>query len=203
VQTQLAADVEVPQLAPPIPPPEADTKQTMKQRVREFVRSGRSLAVLPRDESTDVVSQWRKIRNPFRTIFNYLVIQLCKLSPWMPPKRFLLRRLVGVKIGRKVGLAPMDFCPLLPELITIEDGAAIGWKAHIASHYFTQSRVIIGRVVIGRNALIGAFSAIGPGVSIGENAVVTACSMVTCDVPPGEVWGGVPARRIQKLSRLM
>lgn len=36
-----------------------------------------------------------------------------------------------------------------------------------------------------------------PGVEIGPNSIVAAGSVVTRSVPPGEVWGGVPAHFIE------
>ena len=50
-----------------------------------------------------------------------------------------------------------------------------------------------GRIVIHKNAKIGANSVIMPGVRIGEGAVVGAMSFVNCDIPAGETWFGVPA----------
>lgn len=54
-----------------------------------------------------------------------------------------------------------------------------------------------GRVVVRRGACVGANSVVLPGVTIGEDAIVGALSLVKTDVPSGEVWGGVPARRIK------
>lgn len=54
-----------------------------------------------------------------------------------------------------------------------------------------------GSVQIGNGVWIGANTYIGPGVTIGDNAVVGANSVVTRSVPPSEIWGGVPARRIR------
>ena len=174
-----------------------------RKEIREFLRSDRRALVLSREPKTDVVSQWMLVRNPLRTILSYLIIQTCKLVPWMPLKIFLLRHCLGMRIGRNVGVAPVDFSPLFPELISIGDNSAIGWKATIGCHFFTHSKVILARVRIGRNVLVGALSTILPGVTIGDNAVVTVHSVVDRDIPPGEVWGGVPARRIQKLKKPM
>ncbi|MBK8892452.1 MAG: acyltransferase [Dechloromonas sp.] len=55
-----------------------------------------------------------------------------------------------------------------------------------------------GDVVIGNYSWIGANVFIGPGVTIGENAIVGANSVVTRNVPPFEIWGGVPAKLIKK-----
>lgn len=52
-------------------------------------------------------------------------------------------------------------------------------------------------VVIGNGVWIGANTYIGPGITIGDNAVVGANSVIIRSVPPSEIWGGVPARRIR------
>ncbi|MEO8298685.1 MAG: acyltransferase [Burkholderiales bacterium] len=48
--------------------------------------------------------------------------------------------------------------------------------------------------VVGRGASIGANSTILPGITIGAAAMVGAGSVVTKDVPAGELWFGNPAR---------
>lgn len=54
-------------------------------------------------------------------------------------------------------------------------------------------------VIIGRNVWVGAHSTLLPGVTIGDDAVVAAGSVVTKPVPAGEIWGGVPARFIRNV----
>lgn len=50
-----------------------------------------------------------------------------------------------------------------------------------------------GKVIIGDFVRIGAGSVIMPGVTLGNDALVAACSFVNRDVPAGDVVGGVPA----------
>lgn len=56
---------------------------------------------------------------------------------------------------------------------------------------------IHGSVAIGDGVWIGANVYVAPGISIGSNSVIGANSVVTKSVPDGEIWGGVPARRIR------
>lgn len=55
----------------------------------------------------------------------------------------------------------------------------------------------IKRVKICENAFIGAHSIILKGVTVGVGAVIGAGSVVTKDVPDGEIWAGNPARKIR------
>jgi len=53
-----------------------------------------------------------------------------------------------------------------------------------------------GTVIIKKHCIVGANSVILPGVTIGEGAVIGACSLVTRDCEPWSVNFGTPARRI-------
>lgn len=60
-----------------------------------------------------------------------------------------------------------------------------------------------GDVTIQDFCWIGANVFMNPGVTIGENSVVGANSVVTTNIPAGEIWGGVPARFIRKKIALL
>ena len=51
------------------------------------------------------------------------------------------------------------------------------------------------------NVWIGGRAVIYPGVTIGEGSVVSACAVVTADVPPYSIVAGNPARRIGTLPQ--
>lgn len=55
-------------------------------------------------------------------------------------------------------------------------------------------------IVIGKNVWISSNATVVPGVSIGDGAVVAAGAVVTKDVPPNVVVGGVPAKIIKKIE---
>jgi acetyltransferase-like isoleucine patch superfamily enzyme len=55
-------------------------------------------------------------------------------------------------------------------------------------------------VAIGRNCWIGAGCTLLPGVTIGDDCVIGSGSVVTKSIPAGEVWAGVPARFLKRVS---
>lgn len=59
------------------------------------------------------------------------------------------------------------------------------------SYSYEKTTVIHSDVWIGDGAIIM------PGVSIGKGSIIGANAVVTKDVPPYEIWGGVPARKIR------
>lgn len=54
-----------------------------------------------------------------------------------------------------------------------------------------------GKVKIEDNVFIGAHTTILKGVTIGSNAIIGACSVITKDIPANEIWAGNPARFIK------
>lgn len=63
-----------------------------------------------------------------------------------------------------------------------------------------SSGVVAAPIVIERNVWIAAGATVIGGVTVGENAVVAAGSVVTRDVPPSTLVGGNPARVIRSIA---
>jgi len=112
-----------------------------------------------------------------------------------------------VTIGDDCGLSNTTI--VCKEEVTILDGTLIGGGCRIYDMDFHQlqpqerftnhGEVVSAPIRIGPRAFVGGHCIILKGVTIGEGAVIGAGSVVTRDVPPFEVWAGVPAKRIREL----
>jgi len=140
-----------------------------------------------------------KARKPIRLAFNFIIVQLCRYLPLLSLKRFLYRRL-GMKIGKNTAFAFGATCDFFfPELIEIGENCIIGFNATILTHEFLIKEANKGKVQIGSNVLIGANSTILAGVKIGDNAQISAMSLVNSDIPPNCLAGGIPCKVLKKL----
>ena len=105
----------------------------------------------------------------------------------------------GVVLSRGVHLVAYD-------RIEIGAGSMIGEYASLrdANHAFGDGQDLrhaghrARPIRLGRNVWIGRGATVLAGVSIGDAAVIGANAVVTRDVAPGTVVGGVPARRLDR-----
>jgi putative colanic acid biosynthesis acetyltransferase WcaF len=88
--------------------------------------------------------------------------------------------------------------------IKILEGATIAQEAYVCTgtHNFNDPslQLITKPITIGKNSFIGARAMILPGVSIGDQAIVGAMSVVTKNIPSDQVVAGNPARKIRESS---
>lgn len=87
--------------------------------------------------------------------------------------------------------------------ITVEDDVFIGPNATFTNDLFPRSKNPdwkLSKTVIKKGASIGANATILCGVTIGEKAMIGAGSVVTKDVPDGELWVGNPAHFVRKIE---
>ena len=82
--------------------------------------------------------------------------------------------------------------------IAIESDVFIGPNVTFTNDKYPRSKLYpkeFAKTTIQKGASIGANSTILCGVTIGRNALIGAGSVVTQDVPEGELWYGNPARK--------
>ncbi|UAB84825.1 acyltransferase [Zunongwangia sp. SCSIO 43204] len=89
-----------------------------------------------------------------------------------------------VKIGGGVKIYDTDFHSLDP------------MKRASKNDQFHKAKAA---VVIKDNAFLGACSMILKGVTVGENSIVGAGSIVTKDIPDNQIWAGNPAKFIKNI----
>ena len=132
---------------------------------------------------------------------------IAKISPGYKLRIWLLRG-CNYHIGNKVyigeDLIVIDDLKDETVRLNIGDRVAVSPRVTLVLHTepnwsriadYVNSRK--GRIIIEKDAWIGTGSVILPDIRIGEGAVVGANSVVTKDVPPYTVVGGIPARTIK------
>ncbi len=87
----------------------------------------------------------------------------------------------------------------IADFVHLNMGVTIGHDVFVGQYsVINHSAGISGNVRIGEACLIGAGAIIIEGNTIGDGATVGAGAVITKDVPPGETWVGVPARKLEK-----
>lgn len=115
----------------------------------------------------------------------------------------------NIKIGKNVGISNSTL--IAQNEIIIEDSVMIGGGTKIYDTDFhsinfydrmkkLDNNVKTKKIHIKSGAFIGAHSIILKGVTIGNNSVIGAGSVVTKDIPNNEIWGGNPVRYIKTIE---
>jgi putative colanic acid biosynthesis acetyltransferase WcaF len=151
----------------------------------------------------------------------WLVVQWMFVASWLPGSahRRLLLRLFGARIGKGV-VIKQRVRVKFPWRLSVGDHTWIGedvWIDNLAlvtigadcclsqgaylctgSHDWSRSSfdLITKPIVIGEGAWIAARAVVGPGVEVGEGAVLGLGSAATRDLAPWQVHLGVPARPV-------
>lgn len=131
----------------------------------------------------------------FLSITNLSFQYMNSLIP--PPFRKMFYACMGAQMGG--GIISIGGRITDAYLVSIEKDAILGDDSLILAHALTSGGgLILAPVKVGSGAVVGARSILMPGVTVGANSTVKAMSLVTMNtqIPPGEVWGGIPARRM-------
>ena len=111
----------------------------------------------------------------------------------LTPFSILFFRLMGAKVGKNVQINSKKCFDL--SLIEIGDNTVIGGYATVMCHSFERNRLILRKVKIGKNVVLGLNSVVMSGAEIGDGAFITAGAILgkNKQVAPYSVYVGVPA----------
>jgi len=146
-------------------------------------------------------------------MFNILLVKARFEPAWMLlfapaitnlifPFNILYRWLFGPH--SKTVIVGDNFLMTDPHYTYLGKNVTIGVNCVISAHLFEGKRLLIRRIQMDDNVMVGAGAMIAPGVKIGEGAVISAAAVLLpyTQVGPGEVWEGSPAKRVAKIPML-
>ena len=131
------------------------------------------------------------------SMIRYTFIDFILLTPFAN----LLYRMLGAKMGTNVHINSSFVFD--HSLLEIDDGAVIGGGAIIDAHIFERGKLILRKVKIGKQALLGSHCTVMPGCVIGDKAIISANALLQKDskVEPRDVWVGIPAVSLRAKKR--
>lgn len=138
--------------------------------------------------------------NLIRGAFNRILHLIARFIPGSTSIRPFLHRLRGVKIHGKVFIGDEVYIENShPEAIEMYEESELAPRCTLIAHFRGTGKIILKQKAwIGTGCIIIA----SPKqiLTIGEGSVVAAGSVVTKDVPPFTLVGGVPAKPIAKVT---
>lgn len=172
-----------------------------------------------RSRFTSSWSLWSRIKG---VLWSLIYLLLFRLSPkqllgW----RLFLLKVFGCQVNGKPYVAPSAKIKF-PWLLRLDDRSCIGPSAEVynlgpvwlkercvvtqyvylcaGTHDLRNPELplVVGPIIIGREAFIGAKSLILPGVIVGDGAVLGAGSVLAKDADPWTIYAGNPAKRIRE-----
>ena len=127
-----------------------------------------------------------------------------RFKDWQPPEirdgeltkyHWLVQHSANLKLGQRTDIGAFTYINA-KHGVTIEDEVQIG--SHCAIYSVSTIDGAEGPVMLRKNCRIGSHTVIMPGVTVGENAIVGACSFVNRDIPANATAYGTPARVVEK-----
>lgn len=127
-----------------------------------------------------------------------------RFKDWKPPKfnkkgltqwNWMCQHYQNLKLGKYVDIGAFSY-------LNAKYGIELADYVQIGSHCSLYSVSTIdnkkGKIIIKRNARIGAHSVIMPGVKIGQNSIIGAFSFVNKDIPDNTLAYGIPVKIIRE-----
>jgi acetyltransferase-like isoleucine patch superfamily enzyme len=110
----------------------------------------------------------------------------------MTPFAAIFYRLMGAKIGRNVHINSKSCAD--PSLLEIGENSVIGGHATVIGHAFEQGKLILKKVKIGKDVVVGLNAVLLPGVEAGDGATIAAGAVVpkNTKIAAGSTYMGIP-----------
>lgn len=139
----------------------------------------------------------------------WLLLQITIFNPGIKAGAYLKKSGIFAEFGDDCSWHTKSL-PSEPELIKIHNNVHVAANVRFITHdiicdmfnrhpeykKYAPWPFYTGKIEIFDNCMIGANCIIMYDTKIGPNAIIAAGAVVTQDVPAGEVWGGVPAKKI-------
>lgn len=140
--------------------------------------------------------RWEFSKQELRIVLDIIIVTLSRPLVFGWP---VFIRLLGAKTGKNFRTVGTVYNP---DLVEIGEDVMIGIEALIIPHIGEKDWRYLKKIKIGNRVTIGVRSVVFPGVEIGDNSVVAAGAVVPKDrkIPPNQVWGGIPARKIKDIE---
>jgi acetyltransferase-like isoleucine patch superfamily enzyme len=135
-----------------------------------------------------------------KKLLNFCLFRISFFCP-LNNLRIKFHRWRGIMVGKNVYIGMQ--CSIdnaYPEYVYIEDNVSLVGECLVIahsnpySHFQNVTPARVSPVIIKQGAWICVRAVILPGVTIGENSIVSAGSVVDSDVPPRSIVAGNPAK---------
>jgi acetyltransferase-like isoleucine patch superfamily enzyme len=114
--------------------------------------------------------------------------------PWL--RVFLTFNFLGTHVGKNCVVYD---CWIATEFLTIGNNVKVGQGAGVYSYQFEKNKLIVARVILEDNVIVGPRSVIYPGVLVKANTTISTCSTVLpfSELEANSIYFGVPVEKIR------
>ena len=190
-------------------------KKKLSLTYRFITRFGKHL---DEDKYGDI-SIFKVLGYAIRLTFRFIILKYCLFSVLLISlndriiRPFLWRKL-GAKVGKKVTIGYNVMVDIgNTHMVTVEDYVTITDKCLLICHKRDLSNITVGvdyrelphlklPIVLKKGSYLGMGTTVMPGVTIGEGAMIGACSVVTKDIPAWTIAVGNPAKVVKKIPQV-